>query len=306
MNTVTLLSEAADLDFNGYVKWNRQATFSQYPAVIIDLQLTRSRDPVKNFILIWALYESAWDMVAKNKFCVSDFDVVWKGKVVAKLKYKKATEQELESIGGGESKNNETASLANVATSGGSGTSLVGDIARDTGQLNTTVESPLSARTSNVNVLTLHLQFLRNAKDLPVFSVFMALLAALKDNAYYPSTDRVHPFASSTPGFDSQLSILRMEPPIQTPPFFERTHITNTIRLIPSFMLGERKFCEVAFSFKLGEKGQVDLFAWSCALSLKTLCHEGQIEESFPISSLHSEVTLFLLTTGRLGSDMDF
>ena len=268
MNTVTLLAEAADLDFNGYINWNRHATFTRYPAVIIDLQLKRSRDPVHNFLLIWALYEAAWDMVAKNKFCVSDFDVVWRGKVVANLRYKKATQQELQEIGGVESKNNETASLAYLERAGGSGMSLVGGITRGTGQVNTTVEFPLSVQTSNEDVLTLHVQYLSNAKDLPIFSVFMAILAALKDNAYYAPTDRVYPFSSSTPGFDTQLSILRNEPPITTPPFFERTHITHTIRLIPGFMLEERKIAEVAFSFRLGNNGQVDLFTSSAAVSL--------------------------------------
>ena len=260
MNTVTLLAEAADLDFNGYVKWNRPATFSRYPAVDIDLQLKRSRDPVHNFLLIWALYEAAWDMIDKNKFCVSDFDMVWRGKVVAVLRYKQATQQELQETEGGESKDNETASFAGLTTARGGGTSMLGGIARGTGQVNTTVELPLSVQTSNEDVLTLHLQYLSNARDLPIFGVFMAVIAALKDNAYYAPTDRVYPFSSSTPGFDTQLSILRNEPPITTPPFFERTHITHTIRLIPGFMLEERKIAEVAFTFRLGNKGQVDLF----------------------------------------------
>ena len=98
------------------------------------------------------------------------------------------------------------------------------------------------------DMVSINLQYVNHGKDLPIYAVFMTVIAAMKDNAYYPATALVQPFASGTPGYDAQLSIMLDSSP-QTPRIpFIRSHVTHAIRHIPVFMLEQRRFAEVGFT----------------------------------------------------------
>ena len=242
MNTVSFLSEAADHGFESYLDINRRATFAAYPSVIIDIQTAKSKERLQNFLLIWALYEAAWDMVAKNKFFVSEFDMVWKGKVVGRLRYMAPLNGAIEQgIGLGEQKANKRAPI--------SGTLFQIESANST----YTALLPLNATTNAL--LAMKLQYLRNGRDVPIYAVFMTVMATLVKNAYYPAKTRVRPFEASTPGFDAEMAISTSSGPTSyQPPFFEREHLNHAIQLLLEHMLQQRKFAEIAFTVLLDAK----------------------------------------------------
>ena len=242
MNTVTFLSEAANHGFEAFLDINRRATFVAYPSVIIDIQTAKSKDRLQNFLLIWALYEAAWDMVAKNKFFVSEFDMVWKGKVVARLRYMAPPNGAIEQrIGLEEQKANKTTpvnvTLFQIESANSTHTALL--------PLNTTTNA----------VLAMKLQYIRNGRDLPIYAVFMTVMATLVTNAYYPAKTRVQPFEASTPGFNAEMAISTSSGPSSyQAPFFEREHLNHAIQLLLEHMLQQRKFAEIAFTVMLDDK----------------------------------------------------
>ncbi|CAF9927407.1 MAG: hypothetical protein HETSPECPRED_006578 [Heterodermia speciosa] len=256
MNTITFLSEAADYGFESYLDINRRASFSAYPTVMIDIQTVKAKDRLQNFLLIWALYEATWDMVAKNNFSVSVFDMVWKGKVVARLRYMTPPGSGVEQrIGIGEQQGGKTVVSPGLAALGGKETLLANVTLSEIESTNFTSTALLPLNTTTNGVLAMRMQFLRNGRDLPIYTVFMTVMATLVKNAYYPAKSRIRPFDASTPGFNAQIAIsVNTGPGSQQAPFFERDHLNHAIQQLPSFMLEERTFKEIAFTVMLDNK----------------------------------------------------
>lgn len=257
MNTVSLLAEAADLDIDAHLEFDRHGVFPEYPTVTIDLQTSKNRDRLQNFMLVWTLYEAAWDMIAKNSFFVCEFDIMWKGRVVARLRYGKAPE------GGGEFGQRTTDGRSETFTREAS---TAGHKASSSAINNTVVEAESANTTSTIpplplisianEAIALNLKYLNNGENIPIFTVFMTVLATLTENAFYPAAALVEPFHASTPGFDAQISIMRNAgSPDQRPPFFERTILTQAMRQLPGFMLMQRRFAEVAFTITVEGRG---------------------------------------------------
>ena len=256
MNTMNYLAQAADVPYDAHIEVHRHATFPDYPTVGIDVQVMRSRDQFQNFMLVWAMYEATWDMVAKNSFYVSQFGITWKGKVIAILRYSRTPDRQTLDHGA-----NSTAAYSNpeVSTISITQPRMKSNIGSNGTQA--TINIPKSPATSSPNAttndhLSLSLKFLDNGSPVPIYAVFMAVFAALKDNAYFPLHGRVTPFASTTPGFDSQVAVVRGGSPMEQeqPPFFERHHVTVAVSNIPGFMLAERRFAELSFTVLWGKK----------------------------------------------------
>ena len=243
MNTVTFLSQAADYGFESFLDITRRASFPDYPSAIIDIQTAKAKDRLQSFLLIWALYESAWDMVAKNKFFVSEFDIVWKGKVVARLRYTTPPDGAIKkSVGLGEQKGNKTVAAVKVTLSQAESASSPH-----------TALLPLNTTTNAV--LGMRVQYIRNGSVLPIYAVFMTVMAALVKNAYYPAKTRVGPFDASTPGFNAEIAISTTTGSSSyQAPSFERGHLNHAIKQLLTFMLEQRKFAEIAFSVMLDDE----------------------------------------------------
>ena len=241
MNTVTFLAEAADYGFESYLDINRRARFANYPSVIIDVHTMKTKDRLQNCLLMWALHEAAWDMVAKNNFFVSEFDMVWKGKVVAKLSYMVPTDGALEQgIGSGDQTGNKTS--VNVTLSQ---TQLASSTHAALLPLGTTTNAGLGMR----------MQYLRNGSNLQIYAVFLTVMATLVKNAYYPAKTRVQPFDASTPGFNAEIGIsTNTGSSSYQAPFFERGHLNHAIQQLLTYMLEQRKFAEIAFTVMWDDK----------------------------------------------------
>ena len=195
-------------------------------------------------------------MVAKNKFFVSEFDIVWKGKVVARLRYTTPSDSEKnQRVGVGEQKGSKTVVSSSLAALGGKETSSGNATLSQIGSASLTHTALLPLSTTTKNVLAMKLQFLRNAGDLPIYAVLITVMATLVKNAYYPANTRIQPFDVSTPGFNAQLAIsVSTGPDSHQPPFFLREHLNHAIQQLPEFMFEERKFKEIAFTVMLDNK----------------------------------------------------
>lgn len=256
MNTVTLLSEAADIDFHSEVDSDKTSTFDDYPNVVIDLKPTKAKDRLPACFWVWALYGAASDMIDRTKFFVSEHDIIWKGKIVAKLRYQKANPNEISRI----DREVHRYTPSSTATSYMEGDTPTFDIKipLDSAPMNGTSDSTSRESASEVRALPkldLELQYLKNAKDLPIWTVFMMVLATLKHSAAYPASARANPYVVSVAGFDASLEIARKTGPgSRRPPFLENTHVNHAIAWIPKIMLAQRKFAEVIFRFDIDGK----------------------------------------------------
>ena len=155
----------------------------------------------------------------------------------------------------GDQKGNKTAVSSGLAALGSKDTSSV-NVSRsqiESANSNHTALLPLSTTTNAV--LGLKLQYLRDGRDLPIYAVFLTVMATLVKNAYYPANSRIRPFDASTPGFNAQIAIsVSTGPDSHQAPFFQRNHLNHAIQQLPEFMLEERKFKEIAFTVILDNK----------------------------------------------------
>ena len=187
---------------------------------------------------------------------MSEFDIVWKGKVVARLRYTTPADGGInQRVRAGDQKGRKTAVSSGLTALGSKDTSSVNVSLSQIGSANLTHTALLPLSTTTNAVLGLKLQYLSNGRDLPIYAVFLTVMATLVKNAYYPANSRVRPFDASTPGFNAQIAIsVSTGPGSQQAPFFERDHLNHAIQQLPEFMLEERKFNEIAFTVILDNK----------------------------------------------------
>ena len=254
MNTITILIEAADIDFRDVVVFDKSVTSEDFPNVVIDFSTVKARDQLPDCFCVWALYLAATDMIRYTKFFVGEHDITWKGKVVARLSYQKPRSNGLSEDG----REVEIYKPNTTATSYLDGDTPTFDIEIPFWPVpnnDSNVEWPTTGDLSPdvpAEEMQLHLQYLEDARDFPIWTVFQMVITTLKDNAEYPAEDRVQPFVVKVPGYDAKLGIATNGGPARRrPPHFENRHVNNAMRLIPAFMLGQRKVAEIKFAFDL-------------------------------------------------------
>lgn len=194
-------------------------------------------------------------MILDNKFLVSQFDFVWKSRIIARLRYEKPLRISPEE---GEQTSHEmdptlTSPTLDVKTSPSSN-SLPNQSASPGAIMSESLDiQPSYDRIPLTSTLTLSLQYLANAQDIPIWAIFMTIFATLRDNAEYPASARVQglPLTFSAAGFGAVLQIMRHEgPPVTRPPFLERWVINDMLNLLPKFMFKHGKFKEVEFGIE--------------------------------------------------------
>lgn len=196
-------------------------------------------------------------MILENKFFVSQFDLVWKSRIIARLRYEKSLPMTPEE---GEQTLNDINSLLasptlDVRTSSSSNSTQ--ELLASTGATFESLEIQPSYHIPLNSTLTLNLKYLAGAQDIPIWAIFMTIFATLKDNAQYPASARVQPLplSFSADGFNAILQIQRIDGPAHTrPPFLERQDINHMLTLLPKFMFRHGKFKEVEFRIGLDGK----------------------------------------------------
>ena len=243
MNTITMLTEAADLEFHEIIDFDKSVTSEDFPNVVIEFRMARARDKLPDCFCVWALYLAATDMIRYTKFFVSEHDLIWKGKVVARLHYQKPNPNGLSEDG------REVAIYKpnTTATSYLEGDLPTFDVRMPLWPIpiNDTSDPNLDWPTTGdlspdlpSSEIVLHLQYLEDARDMPIWTVFQMVISTLKDNAEYPALDRVQSFVVNVPGYDAKLGITTNGGPPRR-------------RLIPAFVLGQRRVAEIKFSFEV-------------------------------------------------------
>ncbi|CAF9939131.1 MAG: hypothetical protein HETSPECPRED_001494 [Heterodermia speciosa] len=256
MSTVYLLAEAADLDMNSELEFDRPFVAEDYPSVSIDLQKNiRHSVILPSAFLVWALYLAAIDMIDNNKFVVSSFDLLWKGRIYASLRYQKPEPgASFESAANG-SHNFQVSASSNYSAMVPSDRSYTKNRASETFSV-PLVRSPETVNTLVTDpLLTIHMQYLQDARILPIGTVFAMTLEMLKNDAEFPANSLVQSSSTTKRVFDATLEIQRSEgPSTMTPPYFEYMHLNRAIRQVPRLMLDGGKFAEVAFQIEIDQK----------------------------------------------------
>lgn len=259
MSTVYLLAEAADLDLNSELEFDKPSVYDDYPSVSISLQNAKPSVPLPCAFLVWGLYFAGMDMIEHNKFVVGDFDVLWKGKITGRLRFQKAQPRaSFESLANG-SHSIQVSAPSNYSLDVPSGRSYF--TKKRTNETVSAPETPSSAAMKSLTtdpILTLRMEFLQDAKTLPIGTVFAMILELLKDDAEFSATARVQSSSTSLPAFDATLDIQRIQgPSMRTPPYFEYAFLNRAIRQLPRLMLSEGKFAEATFQFEVDDKKYV-------------------------------------------------
>ena len=259
MSTVYLLAEAADLDINSELVFDNPSIFDDYPSVSISLQNAKPTAILPVSFLVWGLYEAAMDMINNFKFTVSTFDILWKGKIVAWLRYHKVPPN----ASSGNPANRDVSLQVSVPSNYSS--IVVGNRSnfaqKNKSENNTTsmTSAPNAVEPlTTASIITIHMQYLPDAKTLPIGTVFAIILETLKDNAEFSATARIPSSSFTLPAFDVTLVIRgNRGPSMRTPPYFEYAYLNRAIRQIPRLMLSEGKIAEVTFQIEVDDKEYV-------------------------------------------------
>ena len=259
MSMVYLLAEAADLDMNAELEFDKPSIYDDYPSVSIGLQNARPSTPLPCAFLVWGLYYAGMGMIKHNKFVVSEFDVLWKGKITGRLRFQKAEPRSSFENSANGSHSFQVSAASNYSTKVLSDRSYFAK--KKTNKTVSASEIASSATVKSLTtdpMITFRMDFLQDAKTLPIGSVFGMIFELLKDDAEFPATARVQPFSITSRGFDATLNIQRIQgPSMRTPPYFEYAFLNNAIRQLPRLMLGQGKFAEATFEIDLDGKKYV-------------------------------------------------
>ena len=268
MSTIYLLAEAADLDFNGDLVFDQPSIFDDYPSVSISLRNARSSPHPPVSFLIWALYYAGVGMISHNKFAVGYFDLLWKGKIVGWLHYQKAPPNQTSGSLAERDVNFQVSAASNyLANHWTNTTNLAKKNSSETSIISMTSALLAEGTVAEPTIITIRMQYLPDAKTLPVGTVFAMIIGVLKDNAEYRATAHVQSSSTTVRGFDATLSIQRNQgPSMRTPPFFEYAYLNTGIRQIPRLMLSQGKIAEVMFQIEVEDKQYVQTLTKYCFL----------------------------------------
>ena len=243
MNSVTYLVDVSSFGWNSPVHVSRHARFTQYTNVEIDVETVTVGDLSTRF-LVWAVYLAISDMTIRRRFFAVEFDVKWKGNVIAWLRF-----QPPSAPGGSTgllvaSSDDMTASPTGVVSRNSNSTAI-----NTAGQIITTNNTDFGDPEFGF-----YIDFTPQAKTLSIFEVFMTVIATMVENAMSDANARVQPFQVSAPGFGTEMEITK-DPrlPRRRPPFFEHKWVTEAMAQIPTFMLIRGRFAEVNFDIELND-----------------------------------------------------
>ena len=250
MNTVAYVADISNHGWNRAVHVSRHAQFTGYRNVEIDIETVTTADLSARF-LIWALYLAISDMTIRRQFFAVEFNVKWKGNVIAWIRFQKPVDQT------GDDAGPTTASSDSAGVNLTQGTRII--VSDPTAVAGIEAESGVSTITrSNITTKTVdngdtQLNFVINytpeAKTLTTFDVFMAILATMVENAISDANARIQPFQVSASGFNAEVAITSQFR--RRPPFFVHRWVTEAMTQVPAFMLLRGRFAEVGFEIRI-------------------------------------------------------
>ena len=218
MNALSALADLAHEDYRWRIQGYNVPNLPDFTDVIIKIQPAAPFTDLEVRFAIFGIYYIVYDMVKKRKFKVSDYNLYWADVAVGRVTISnrvRPTVAKRDEFNFAQASTNQTRFFSNESQA-----------------------DPL---------LQTFFEYLSKPEvgKLPAPTVFVTLLAALKNLAIFPETDVVRPFSTGALGFTIRLNILEMEHPRTEPPFFLYGNLIDTIKKIPTFMLDNRKFAEI-------------------------------------------------------------
>ena len=234
MNAVDVAAHLATLDFSKQVHI-QTVPLPAYPDVHIEFVPVPPAKFVETKILVWGLYGGINDIVGRKQFQEVEFDLLWKGKVVAWLRFEKAESATLpKGVGLAENKTQAT---------------TVESLLAQTQISNSTTPEPSTHLTAAPR-FTFTAQYTPYAKPLSIFQVFVSVFSALVQAAPFPSTSVVKPLIYEALDYNSQISVVSADR--RTPPYFQYGALVEGLKRIPEFMLEQGRFAELGWKIEIG------------------------------------------------------
>ena len=241
MNVVELLAHYAELDWLSKVKARHGVVLQEYPQVEIAILPAAPAKSIEVRLVFWGIWVAIRDIIQKNNFYEAEFEIYWESLVVAFIYITKPMGSQL------------TSSNATLGTD--EPLSLLPSS-------NTTVSDNLDTSDSTSNSLGSLSEgrfswkplFPPTGKTLTVVEVFLTVMAGIKNAAPHAASDSIPgPYASAAVDTfaNVQFYLHRRRHPRTKPPFFQYIHVIKALKLVPAFMLKEKKFSELLFSIEV-------------------------------------------------------
>ena len=229
MNAINAAASLANLDFEKQVTFHL-LPLPKFPEVQIEFVPAPPLPSVEAKIFVWGLYGGINDIVGRKQYREVEFDLLWKGNVVAWLRFEKAESgTRAFNMAGGDTKMLEPASNS-------SGVMEITD---------TLMAGPLAP-------FSFAAQFTPYAKPFTIFQVFMAVLSALVQIARFPSRSIVKPLIYESQDYNARIVVMMADR--RTPPYFEYIWLIEGLRRIPDFMFEKGKFMELGWKIRVNGK----------------------------------------------------
>ena len=237
MNAVELLAQYAELDWMSKARQRHGVVLPSYPQVEIAVLPEKPATSVEVRLVIWGIWVGVRQMITKKRFCEVEFEIHWEGEVVASIFFTRPMDLQ-------DTSNNGTLTTVKPLTllsSPNETTDGILDI------LNSTGISPGASNEGNFDWKPL---FPPGAKTLTVTEVFLTVMAGLINAAPRPASNKVPgPYASAASDIDAnvQFFLHRRRLPRTKPPYFQYIHVIKALRLVPGYMLANKRFAEMLF-----------------------------------------------------------
>ena len=240
MNVVELLAQYAELDWLSEVKGRHGVVLPEYPQVEFAVIPAAPARSIEVRLVIWGLWVGIRDIINRNLYYEAEYEVLWENQVVAFIYITKPMDLQPPT--------NSTATL-------GTDEPLSLLPSPDAAISNNPDTSNNSSTFNSSDLLTdghfsWKPRYAPRAQTLTVIEVFLTVMAGLKNAAFHSALEKVPgPYASSAVDVfaNVQFYIFGRRHPRPKPPFFQYIHVIKALRLIPGYMLREKRFAEMLF-----------------------------------------------------------
>lgn len=231
MNAVNGLAILAELDLQSRLPGALRITLSRYSEVEVEFEPVPPATHIDVRIMIWGLYAGIYDMLVYQKWKTAEFDLYWRSVSVAWIRFemrRRAVGTSVESL---DSRNRSDSTLSVNST--GSLWAVTNDIT--TARIMPDDEVP-----------AVQFFYLPSGEAIAAQTVFITVLATLRNLAEFSVGDIIVPFESGEDGFDATIRFLPERHPRTMAPFNKYRWAIDAVRQIPGYMLAHKMFAELA------------------------------------------------------------
>ena len=240
MNAVELLSQYAELDWLGEVRSRHGVVLPEYPQVEFAVIPAAPARSIEVRLVVWGIWVGIRDIINRNMYYEAEYEILWENQVVAFIYITKPMDLKLS----GSNATLGTEEPLSLLPSPDATISNNPDTSHNSSTNN-------SSDSLNDDHFSWRPRYAPRAQTLTVVEVFLTVMAGLKNAAPHPALEKVPgPYASSAVDIfaNVQFYIYGRRHPRPKPPFFQYIHVIKALRLVPGYMLQEKRFAELIFT----------------------------------------------------------